>query len=380
MQPPSNAPQAAATVGAGGEFSASFPGVDLGPTNLAAVDVPSGDGWVRAYVYANDRVFVVKNTLMIQGYGDPGQLVDITVYEGTGPDARWSGSTQAGTTHGWYSTWAPFPEEPNAPQVGDKVAVDLGGDGLLETDLADLSITSVDPASDQISGTAPAGETVTVRLWQDGGYQQTTATAGAGTFTADVGGLRIRDWFGLALADDDGNESALRSGAPFIDVRLVPANNLDCVHWRVDAPAVPVTLSLQTATDTYTRAVRADAAAGGGYGCYGIPEGGSYVGFSAGDTLTVTSPTWEGSLEIAELSWYVDSADDQVTGEAPAGDVEVTVANWKPRDYPAGRRDAAGCHPCRKRLHGYLHRFRRAQWRDALPSALRREHRLRDAA
>lgn len=344
--PGANAPRATATTGPGGSFTASFPEIDLGSANLAAVEVDSGDGRVRGYVYPKDHVFAVQNLRSIgYGFADPGQQVDVTVYEGSGSTVRWSGSTTAESPHGFYRLWAPGTGEPDAPQAGDRVTVDLGGGEILETVLADLSITDVDLALNEVTGTAPAGETVTIRMWERAAYTQTTATAdGSGIFTADFGGiadLRARDWFYLALDDAEGNETMLRSGAPFMNVNIDPFSDLDCVYWRVDAPHVPVTITLGMATDVYTRVLTSDAGNTlyGGYGCAVIRHEGAPVNFSPGDTIEVASPTWEGSVEIADLSWYVDSANDEVTGEAPPGDVEVTVRNWRADQYPIGGGD-----------------------------------------
>ncbi len=340
VQPPGDAPQVTTTTDSEGAFTALFPGTDLGPSNLAAVEYASGAVRVRSYVYPNDRTFAVQNLLVVQGYAEPGQEVSIAAYEAGGLTERWSGNATAGFPHGFYRYLAGG--ESNPVQAGDFVEVDLGGGEVLSTTLADLSITDVDTASDAITGTAPTGEVVTVRLWQDGGYLQATATADeGGDFTADLSGtdLRVRDWFRLALADGQGNESVLRSGAPFVDALVDPFTELDCVFSRVDAPHVPVTLTLETETEVYTRALESDAgnAVFGGYGCSVIwQEEGVFADLSPGSTLTLASPTWEGSFEIADLSWYVDSADDEVTGQAPSGDVEVTVRDWHAEQYPFG--------------------------------------------
>jgi hypothetical protein len=198
--------------------------------------------------------------------------------------------------------------------------------------------------SDQIDGTAPPGETVVVRLWQLEGYAQTTATAGGGgTFTADLGGiadLRPRDTFLVALADAEGDESLLWSGAPHLDAFLGLSSWDSCVKWRVDGPFLPVTLTLETSTGVYTRESPmgpSDAGNSGGRFCYQVwGPGWGPIEFTPGDTVTVQSPTWEGSLVIPEVTWTVDTVNDQISGEAPAGEVEVAVHDWQADRYPAG--------------------------------------------
>ncbi|MBN1246446.1 MAG: hypothetical protein JXC32_02255 [Anaerolineae bacterium] len=338
-EPSAGAPQATASTGAGGGFTASYPGVDLGPANLAAVDVASGGGRVRTYVYPNDRVFAMHNARVVVGYADPGQQVDITVYQGSGPGAsvRLTSTTTTLYPHGFYQDWGL-----GGAQAGDLVEVDLGNGEVLQTVLADLGITSVNLVLDEIEGTAPAGEPVTLRLWQEGGYTQATVTTdGAGAFSASLSGLRARDWFRLARADSQGNESALRSGAPHLDIWFdattgFDASDIDCLMWRIDAPGVPVTFTLATATGTYTRAMTSDAGNAGSGFCYVMWRGSEPTNFSPGDVVTLTSPAWEGSLVIPEISWYVDSDNDEVTGEAPPGDVDVTIHNGQHDRYPIG--------------------------------------------
>jgi hypothetical protein len=254
--PGANPPQETAITNGDGTFTSVFGDVDLGPVNLVTVEYASGDQMMRFYAYPNDRVFAAQNLMFVQGYADPGQEVNVTVYEGSGPGMRWSGSAVAGQIHGFYKTWMPVPDEEDAPQAGDRVEVNLGGEEVLSTTLSSLSITSVDPVSDVIAGTAPAAETVTIRIWPlEGHVQKTAAADGSGAFTVDldgVGDLQPRDWFRLAWADNDGNESVLVSGAPFLDVQVDPQTEWDCTLWRVDAPFVPVTLILETPTQTYT--------------------------------------------------------------------------------------------------------------------------------
>jgi uncharacterized repeat protein (TIGR01451 family) len=343
-QPPSNAPQATAATDPAGSFTAAFAGMDLGASNLAAVEYASGGGRVRAYLYPNDRVFEAWNMRGVRGYADPGQQVDVTVYEGAGPTVRWSGNGAAGEPHGFYDIGLSGPGSAEAAQPGDLVAVDLGGGEVLSTTIAGLGITGVDPALDQIQGTAPAGETVVVRLWQEGGYAQTTATAGGGgAFTADLSGiadLRPRDTIRVALAVAEGDESLLQSGAPHQDVYLDPLSPNDCVVWRVDGPFLPITLTLQTSTGVYTRENPigpSDAGNSSGPFCYLVrgPDWGP-IDFAPGDTVTLRSPTWVGSMVIPDITWSVNTADDQVSGEAPPGEVVVTVRDWSADRYPVG--------------------------------------------
>ena len=121
-------------------------------------------GRVRAYLYPNNRVFEVWNQRGVNGYADPEQEVDVTVYEGAGPTERWSGSGTADEPHGFYNISLARTGDADAAQVGDLLEVDLGGGEVLATTIVGMGITGVDAVLDQIDGTAPPGETVVIRL------------------------------------------------------------------------------------------------------------------------------------------------------------------------------------------------------------------------
>jgi hypothetical protein len=332
--PTAVAPQAVATTNASGEFTAVF-GEDLGPENYVAVEYPSGGHTVRAYLYPDPRVFYVQNLNSVRGSADPGQEVDVTVYQGAGPGIRDTASGNASEPHGFYSIGI------EDAQPGDVVEVDLGGGVLLDTTVAGMSVTGVDTTLDQIAGTAPSGSTVVVRMWPLEGYIETTTVAdGSGEFLADLGGiadLKPRNGFRVVKADGQGSETQLFSGAPYLNVIMDPWTELDCAIWRVDGPSLPVTLTLQTATGVYTREnpIGPSDAGNTAHGCYLIwgPDWGP-IDFAPGDTVTIKSPTWEGSLVLPDVSWSVDSTGDSVSGEAPAGELQVDVRQWQYELYP----------------------------------------------
>jgi hypothetical protein len=334
QQPGGNAPQQTATTNGSGSFAATFASVDLGPSMLVAVEVPQGGHTVRTYLYPDPRVFLVQNLLFVRGYADPGQQIDVTCYEGSGPTVRWSTEGTAEAPHGWYNIWPS-----GSAQAGDVVEVDLGDGQVLATTVAAISVIGVDPALDQVVGTAPPGAAVTLRLWQLGAYAQTTTTAdGNGDFTAVLtDDLRPRDEFQVSVADPEGDESLLFSGAPFVETYLDPVEGgVDAVYWRVDGPGLPITLTIQTATDAYTRTGLVSSAGNGSWPyCNVIRDPyGALVDFSPGDTITVRSPTWEGSMVIADISWAADTTAERVSGDAPPGELEVSAHQWKDGQYP----------------------------------------------
>jgi hypothetical protein len=336
-QPPGgSAPQQTVTTNGSGSFAAAFASVNLGANGLVAVEYPRDGHTVRTYLYPSPRVFLAQNLDYVQGYADPGQQVDVTVYEGAGPAVRWSASANAGWPHGWYDIWAPYPSH---TQVGDVVQVDLGGGQILTTTVVAMSVTGVDPVLNQVVGIAPPGALVTIGMWQLAGYAQATATADpSGDFTASFAAadLRPRDEFRVSVSDGEGDESQLLSGAPYIDGLIDGISGMGCVYWRVDGPSLPVTLTLQTATDVYTRTgVTSSPGNGSAPYCAVIRDpGGTPLSFVPGDIVTVKSPTWQGSLEIADITWAEDTAADQVSGNAPPGEVEVTARQWHFDQYP----------------------------------------------
>ncbi len=327
QQPGSGAPQQTVTTDGSGGFAATFPAVNLGPETLVVVEYPRDGYTVRTYLYPGDPVFLVQNLHRIQGYAEPGQQVTVTVYEGAGPTVRWSAEAGAGGPHGWYDVWAT-----GSVQGGDLVEVDLGGGQILNTTLADLSVTGVNPAADEVEGTAPPAALVVLSMWQAAGYAQSTASADpsgdfAAAFAAD---LRPRDEFRVSVSDAEGDESQLLAGAPYIDGLIDARSGMGCVSWRVDGPGLAVELTLETATGTYTRTgLTSNAGNGVAPYCNVIRDpDGTPLNFSPGDTVTVQSPTWEGSLVIAGISWEVDTATDQVSGNAPPGEIEVAARQW----------------------------------------------------
>jgi hypothetical protein len=336
QQPGDNAPQQTVTTNGSGSFAATFASVNLGPGTLVAVEYPSDGHTMRAYLYPDDRVLLVQNLDFVQGYADPGQQVDVTCYVGAGPAERWSTSGTAERPHGWYYISAPYPSH---TQAGDVVEVDLGGGQILTTIVADLSVTGVNPALDQVVGTAPPGALVTVGMRQLEGYAQTTAIAdGNGDFMATftAADLRTRDDLRVGVGDGEGDASQLLTGAPYVEAVLNPVSEWGCLQWRVDGPSLPVTLTLQTATDVYTRTgITSSPGNGSAPYCYLIRDpSGTPLNFAPGDTVTVQSPTWEGSLVIAGISWEIDAAGDQVSGIAPSGELEVYAHQWYADQYP----------------------------------------------
>ncbi len=338
-------PLVATTTEADGSFSESAE-FDVGAENMAMVEYPIPGGWARSYLYPDPPVFLAQLNDVVAGYAPRDTAVTVTVYINYPDEVRWSETTIAGFPFGhWQINGADV-------EPGDWVEVEQDGSPLLGTTVADLHHISYDTGQDEVYGFAPTGQTVRVnfRDVSDGSetYVETHAVASAGEFTADFtdADLRPSTGVGLFIPDANGNETALVSGPPFIEAIIDPRSEMDCVMGRVDAPGVPITITLQTATGTYTRDrdISPDSDAGNLMGsfeyCYlvrGVDEFGEPWGpinFAPGDILTLESPSWQGQLTIADLAWQGDEASDQVSGSAPAGEVLVSLNQWHAEQYP----------------------------------------------
>jgi uncharacterized repeat protein (TIGR01451 family) len=302
------------------------------------VEYPILGGWARGYLFPNPPVFMALLNRNIGGYAPRTTVVTATVYINYPDEVRWSGTTTAAFPFGFY-------QFNNVElQTGDWVEVELQDGTLLSSTVAELHDISYDTELDEVYGFAPTGETVrvTFRDVSDGfeTYVETHAVASGGVFTADFtdADLRPSSGVGLFIADANGNETALSSGPPFIEAILDPRSDMDCVMGRVDAPNLPITLSIQTDSGTYTRTNPIGPSDAGnlmGYYCYLVwgPDWGP-INFAPGDILTLQTPSWQGQLTIADLAWQADNANDLVTGSAPVGEVQVSRTQWHAERYP----------------------------------------------
>lgn len=342
-QPPfPGAPSETAVTLGDGSFTAVF-AADLGAENLVAVDTPVDGVNIRAYLYPDPPVFLVQQYDVIAGYGPMDQPVQATVYASYPGDIRWSGETWAGGPHGFYQFGNAGWNEVEI-EVGDFIVVELDGGVTLATTVIELGNLDFDTALDQFQGTAPEGATVKATLWQwQGGdlvYHQAYAIAGPGdqftlTYAAD---LRPRDDVDVMVSDANGHQVQLLSGPPFVSAWDDPYSELDCVYGRLDGPGLPITVSLTTPDQTYVRETGWSSDAGNRpIGCFLIrdPDGAwGPINFTPGDIATLKSPTWQGDVEIVTVNWQADTAANSISGDAPAGDLEITAYQWNDWGYP----------------------------------------------
>ena len=315
-------------------------GFDLGAENMAAVEYPIQGGWVRGDLFPDPAVFLAQLNHVIAGYAPFGTPVTATVYVSYPNDIRWQGSTNSSFPFGFYQ----FDGVDLAP--GDFVEVEFSDGNLLNTIVADLHNITYDTDLDEVYGFAPAGENVRINFRDAHNgletYTETHAVADpGGAFTASFSDadLRPSTGVGLFIADVNGNETALVSGPPYIEAILDPRSDFDCVAGRVDGPNLPITLSIQTTSGTYTRTNPTQPSDAGNQAtpgfCYLVwGPGWGPINFAPGDIVTLESPSWQDQLTIADLAWQADNANDQVTGYAPPGEVGVSLSQWHAESYP----------------------------------------------
>jgi uncharacterized repeat protein (TIGR01451 family) len=340
--PAPGAPTQTAITQGDGSFSAPF-GEDLGAQMLTTVDLALAGVNIRTCFYPDPAVFLVQQYDSIAGYAPPGQPVYATVYAAYPGNVRWSGETSAEWPHGFYRFGAIGWGEADI-ETGDVVEVMLAGGVTLSTTVANLNNLAFDVAREQLQGSAPTGATVRASLWQwqggDSVYHEAHAIAGAGdqftlAFAAD---LRPRDEVEVVIADANGHQIQLLSGPAYLSAWNDPYSNNDCIFGRLDGPNLPITVSLTTPGQTFVRDTGWNSDAGNRLApCFLIrAQDWSWgpINFEPGDIATLQSPTWQGDVEIITAEWQADTAANSINGDAPAGDLLITLRQWQEGHYP----------------------------------------------
>jgi uncharacterized repeat protein (TIGR01451 family) len=302
---------------------------DAGAENFAVVDYRAGQVTLRTAFFPSPRAFLLWQNSYVGGYAPRGSNANLTVFMGSSTTIRWQGSTQADYPYGWYQ----FDFVEMAP--GDTVEVAYQDGSSTSTTYTYASTFSFDTAADQVTGLTKPGEDVRL-VFFDGTYHETEAIAGPdGWFTGSFApaDLRPRSRVDIIISDDVGNQSLMISGPPFVEAILDPETDSDCVQGRVDVPNAPLTLTLETASGTYMRTRPMNPSDPGNNAtldfCYLVwgPDWGP-INFTPGDIVTLSSPTWQGQVTVADLGWQADIANDRITGSAPGGEVEARASQW----------------------------------------------------
>jgi uncharacterized repeat protein (TIGR01451 family) len=315
-------PMVVTTVDAAGDFTAGFSGIaDIGPQMMAQVRYRDGAGnTVLAYVYPSE-VFCVRDYNMIQGYADPFTTVTATVYVTYPTDVRWSGTAEPNWPHGWYNVSDAWVEP------GDTVELELPGGAVLQLDMTYLDLRP-DAAADELTGYAPAGETVRAYVWNDfdGIYAEASAVANtnwAYTITLPID-LQTRHWSYAGYADAEGDEIGIFAAAPHL--RAYPP------FWRLYAvapqPHTPVTYTLQLASGTFVE-----------YNWCGWNNScGAVEGYELlpGDTIIAEFPMMTMSMDVADVGAGPDTGGNAIAGTVDRpGFLEAVMCQWGNEHYPA---------------------------------------------
>lgn len=341
IPPVSGAPEATAITDASGNFSTSFPGVDLGAESLVALDFEQVGVNIRNYV-TPENVFFVHQMNTIGGYADIDQSLSATVYEGTFTTVRWSGSTTASEPFGFYLL-------ENLPiETGDTISVSLDGGLTLTTTVNTLGNFSFNASANTLHGDAPEGTSIRTSLWQKDGenrtYSEKRVTAGSSgfdiTFSAD---LKAYEDVLVVSTDEDGNQIQITSGPPYVLAVQNPNHEYDCVVGRMHAPGQPLFVTLDKGDgEVYVRDTGWTSDVGNGFssGCFVIraPDWSwGPIKMDPGDIATYSNGSgWSQSVEVIGFKYSWNTAINTFSGQnMPAGEVVVTPYNWQNGLYPS---------------------------------------------
>lgn len=341
--PPSpGAPSVTMTTDASGNFSGSITGVDLGAESLVAVDFEQDGVNIRNYIIPQE-VFMVHQMNSVAGYADIDQDINVTVFEGSGPDVRWSGTTTAGGPHGYYV----FENVPIS--VGDQVEIQPDGGTATKTLVIDFGNFKFDAELETLQGDAPDGTDIRVSRWQWQGedrlyYEDHTTADPLGFLITLTGDLKTRDNAWVMADDDEGNQLQMLSGPSYIDILQDPLSDIDCVSGRLNTPNTPIIVSLDKGGDgtyEYERETGWVSDVGNSFAnaCF-VMRAPDYswgpINFDPGDVATLSSDTDDiASVEVIGFDYSWETHTETISGNhLPEGEVEVVPYQWMYDRYP----------------------------------------------
>jgi len=313
---------------------------DAGAENFFAVEYPVATNvYLRTYFTPDPRVFLVEQNNLVAGYAPPNTAITATVYSAYPTSVRTIQQGNAPYPFGFFIL------DGMEIATGDVVAIEYEDGTVISTTNNILGQFSFDTDSDMVYGQAPPNALVRLNFWDwNYGYIETQVSAAPdGWFEAQFVGkdLRPSNEVDIMVADENGNQTHMVSGPPHLEVYLDPESEYDCVVARVDAPGLPVTLTVQTDHGTFTRENPIGPSDPGnlvgGYNiCYMVwGPGWGPIDFAPGDIVTLESPTWQGQVTVPDLTWEADTVSEQISGSSPAGEVRVTLYQWNSDTYPA---------------------------------------------
>ena len=305
------------TADGSGQWSADFTGefdVDAGSGVNAGVNDDDGDATTSSHSPAEIEVNLTDDNVGGNNFA-PNTTVTVTVDD----TPRASAETDA-----YGNFWT---ESVGVDLVPGSVVVASDGSTSKELTLVALTIDTVDPATDVVTGTAPADAAVAVHIDESGmggGDLEVTAD-GSGHWSADFTGTFDVPavWFAWAsVRDSDGDRTAAPRQSPTVNATL----SWDDVSGEGFAPSSAVTVSIhQTPGGTLLWSGSVPTDSGGRFGAQQQDHQQDLV---PGMQVVVDDGVVTKELVLADVSiGIVDRLADTVSGGAPTGST-VYVDLW----------------------------------------------------
>jgi len=312
---------------ASGHFSADFSG---------QVDIFLGDRAHIHYRNADDFMIELRNLYVpglsvspangyASGIAAPGATVALVLKDSAGT-IKATDSRLASSSGSFYTYFDP--DDPCAPGVdilvGDRVEMSYSGQPTVTVEVVDVTVNSIDPATDVVAGAAPANGKVEVYAGDSyvaAGtlYQVVTANA-AGQYTADFNGmldLTPGSFASVAYHDAQDNEvygAGLYAG-PYVEVYLNSYDDL----WVAGQPNQPVTATLRNALGAIKATASGAAGANGSLYLYFYDSAGNGVNPSSDDQVQVDfGGGVTRAVDVVGVDFVVDRDTRTVYGSGPA--------------------------------------------------------------
>jgi len=254
---------------------------------------------------------------LVVGYTAPGAAVTVTLHFSDTTEKASANLTADGS--GWYR-WS----VPADVLESDYVVVEIEGGTVLSRTVDALSV-NVDVANDRVTGLAEAGATVRGRAlngvltplgWRE--TQASTVADTTGVYTLEfgtVGDIMPGQWFGVFVADAEGDDLNTWNRAPSVEVNQT-YNEVS--GFSISPPGPPsagrlITLTLYSAHDDTTHIYSKGA---GWYGWYDFGTADGLPDIVPGDVVTVESEgyTWQGVVQVMTMTVEADLGADRFTG------------------------------------------------------------------
>jgi len=145
----------------------------------------------------------------------------------------------------------------------------------------------------------------------------------------------------VVSTDEDGNQTQITSGAPYVSALQDPLSEMDCVSGRMATPYTPIFVSLDKGEgELYVRETGWSSDAGNEFSVCFLIRGPDMdwgpINFEPGDIATLSDgDMWSISVEVINFNWAWDTGTDIISGSSmPDGEVEAILFQWQYPNYP----------------------------------------------